>query len=74
MLTGTLDGSTREEAAAAIEAQGGKVAGSVSKKTSFVVAGQNAGSKLTRAEELGVPVLDEQGLARLLADGPGAVG
>jgi len=74
VLTGTLDGSTREEAAAAIEAQGGKVAGSVSKKTSFVVAGQNAGSKLTRAEELGVPVLDEQGLARLLADGPGAVG
>ncbi|HYK68715.1 MAG TPA: NAD-dependent DNA ligase LigA [Streptosporangiaceae bacterium] len=73
VLTGTLDGSTREEAAAALEAQGGKVAGSVSKKTNFVIAGQNAGSKLTRAEDLGVPVLDEQGLARLLADGPDAV-
>jgi DNA ligase (NAD+) len=74
VLTGTLDNSTREEAAAALEAQGGKVAGSVSKKTSFVVAGQSPGSKLTRAEELGVPVLDEQGLARLLADGPTAAG
>ena len=74
VLTGTLDNSTREAAAAALEAQGGKVAGSVSKKTSFVVAGQNPGSKLTRAEDLGVPVLDEQGLARLLADGPTAAG
>jgi len=74
VLTGTLDNSTREAAAAALEAQGGKVAGSVSKKTSFVVAGQNPGSKLTRAEDLGVPVLDEQGLARLLADGPAAAG
>jgi DNA ligase (NAD+) len=73
VLTGTLDGSTREDAAAALEAQGGKVAGSVSKKTSFVIAGQNPGSKLTRAGDLGVPVLDEQGLARLLEDGPGAV-
>jgi DNA ligase (NAD+) len=73
VLTGTLDGSTREDAAAALEARGGKVAGSVSKKTSFVIAGQNPGSKLTRAEDLGVPVLDEQGLARLLEDGPGAV-
>ena len=73
VLTGTLDGSTREEAAAALEAQGGKVAGSVSKKTSFVIAGLNPGSKLTRAEELSVPVLDEQGLARLLANGPSAV-
>jgi DNA ligase (NAD+) len=74
VLTGTLDGSTREEAAAALEGQGGKVAGSVSKKTSFVIAGQNAGSKLTRAEDLGVPVIDEEGLTRLLAHGPGAVG
>jgi DNA ligase (NAD+) len=73
VLTGTLDGSTREEAAAALEARGGKVAGSVSAKTSFVVAGLSPGSKLTKAEELGVPVLDEDGLARLLADGPGAV-
>ncbi len=74
VLTGTLEGSTREEAAAALEARGGKVAGSVSKKTSFVVAGLSPGSKLTRAEDLGVPVLDEQGLARLLEHGPGAVG
>jgi DNA ligase (NAD+) len=73
VLTGTLEGSTREEAAASLEAQGGKVAGSVSKKTSFVIAGQNAGSKLTRAEDLSVPVLDEQGLAHLLEHGPGAV-
>jgi DNA ligase (NAD+) len=74
VLTGTLDGSTREEAAQAIEAQGGKISGSVSKKTSFVIAGENPGSKLTKAESLGVPVLDEQGLARLLSEGPGAVG
>jgi len=73
VLTGTLDGSTREETAAALEAQGGKVAGSVSKKTSFVIAGLNPGSKLTRAEDLGVAVLDEEGLAQLLEHGPGAV-
>ena len=74
VLTGTLEGRTREDAAEAIQAQGGKVAGSVSKKTSHVVAGQNPGSKLDKAESLGVPVLDEQGLARLLSDGPDAVG
>ncbi|HXZ65995.1 MAG TPA: NAD-dependent DNA ligase LigA [Streptosporangiaceae bacterium] len=73
VLTGTLAGQTREAAAEAIQAQGGKVAGSVSKKTSFVVAGENPGSKLDKAESLGVPVLDEQGLAALLSDGPGAV-
>ena len=70
VLTGSLDGYTRDEAAEAIQAGGGKVSGSVSKKTSFVVAGDNPGSKLDKAESLGVPVLDESGLRILLADGP----
>ena len=65
VLTGTLPTMTRDEAKAWIEAQGGKVAGSVSKKTSFVVAGAEAGSKLARAEELGVRVVDEDGLRTL---------
>jgi DNA ligase (NAD+) len=73
VLTGTLEGQTREEAAAAVEARGGKVSGSVSKKTSYVVAGLNPGSKLDKAESLGVPVLDEQGLAVLLSDGRDAL-
>jgi len=66
VLTGTLPNLTRDEAAQMIEAQGGKVAGSVSKKTSYVVAGAEAGSKLAKAEELGVPILDEDGLHELL--------
>jgi DNA ligase (NAD+) len=69
VLTGGLSGRTREEAAAALEALGAKVAGSVSKKTSYVVAGANAGSKLAKAESLGVPVLDEAALDQILTTG-----
>jgi DNA ligase (NAD+) len=72
VLTGTLERYTRDEAAEAIQARGGKVSGSVSKKTSFVVAGESPGSKLDKASSLGVPVLDEAGLDVLLADGPAA--
>ena len=66
VLTGTLPSLTRDEAKARIEAAGGKVSGSVSKKTSYVVAGEEAGSKLDKALELKVPVLDEAGLMKLL--------
>jgi DNA ligase (NAD+) len=72
VLTGTLAGYTRDEAAEAVQALGGKVSGSVSKKTSFVVAGESPGSKLDKAASLGVPVLDEDGLRALLAEGPEA--
>ena len=68
VLTGTLPTLTRDEAKALIEAQGGKVAGSVSKRTHYVVAGADAGSKLARAQELGVPVVDEAGLRVLLSE------
>lgn len=60
VLTGTLADYTRDEAAAIIEKFGGKVSGSVSKKTSFVLAGENAGSKLTKAQELGIAIIDQQ--------------
>jgi DNA ligase (NAD+) len=66
VLTGTLPNLTRDEAKARIEAAGGKVSGSVSKKTSYVIAGEEAGSKLDKAQELKVPVLDEAGLLNLL--------
>jgi DNA ligase (NAD+) len=66
VLTGTLAGFSREEAKAKLEALGAKVSGSVSKKTSFVVAGTEAGSKLAKAEEFGVEVLDEAGFVSLL--------
>ena len=66
VLTGTLPTLTREQAKEKIESAGGKVSGAVSKKTSYVVAGDEAGSKLEKAQELGVPVLDEAGLLALL--------
>ena len=66
VLTGTLPSMSREEAAAKIEAAGGKVSGSVSKKTSYVLAGAEAGSKLAKAQELGVPVIDEAEFLRML--------
>ena len=69
VLTGTLPGLTREDAKARIEEMGGKVAGSVSKKTSYVVAGADSGSKLQKAVELDIPVLDEAGLLKLIARG-----
>ena len=69
VLTGTLEHFTRDEAGAQLRAMGAKVSGSVSKKTSFVVAGEAAGSKLTKAESLGVPVLDEAALQQILETG-----
>lgn len=74
VVTGTLEGFSRDEAKEAILIRGGKAAGSVSKKTSYLVAGDNAGTKLDKAEQLGVPVLDEDGFRELLAKGPGAFG
>jgi DNA ligase (NAD+) len=73
VITGTLEGMNRDEAGDAVRAAGGKVTSSVSKKTNFVVAGENAGSKYDKAMELGVPVLDEAAFGVLLAQGPEAV-
>lgn len=70
VVTGSLTGFSRDEAKEAILSRGGKAAGSVSKKTSYVVAGDAPGSKYDKAIELGVPVLDEDGFRKLLADGP----
>lgn len=66
VVTGTLAGFSRQEAEEAIRAAGGHAAGSVSKETDYLVAGDKAGSKLSKAEKLGVPVLDEDGFRRLL--------
>jgi DNA ligase (NAD+) len=73
VLTGTLEGMSRDEARTAIEDRGGKVTGSVSGRTSAVVAGASPGSKRAKAEDLGVAVLDEAGLRRLLDEGPTAL-
>lgn len=70
VVTGSLEGYSRDEAKEAIIQRGGKAAGSVSKKTDYVVAGENAGTKLEKAEALGLTVLDEEGFTRLLAEGP----
>ena len=72
VITGTLAGRSRTEAAEAAEGLGAKVSGSVSKKTSFVVAGDSPGSKYDKAVSLGIPVLDEEGFAILLEKGPEA--
>jgi DNA ligase (NAD+) len=69
VLTGTLPSLKRDEAKAMVEAAGGKVAGSVSKKTDFVVAGEEAGSKLEKARELGIRVIDESELLNLINGG-----
>ncbi len=66
VLTGTLPNLSREDAKSKIEAAGGRVSGSVSKKTNYVVAGEEAGSKLDKAQSLSVPILDEDGLLKLL--------
>ena len=73
VITGTLAGMSRDEAGEAVRQAGGKVTSSVSKKTNFVVAGENAGSKYDKAVELGVPILDEAAFGVLLARGPDAV-
>jgi DNA ligase (NAD+) len=73
VATGSLDGFSREGAIEAIIAAGGKAASSVSKKTDYVAAGPGAGSKLGKAEELGVRVIDAAQFARLLAEGPAAL-
>jgi DNA ligase (NAD+) len=72
VVTGSLTGFSRDDAKEAIVARGGKAAGSVSKKTSYVVAGDSPGSKYDKAVELGVPILDEDGFRELLANGPAA--
>ena len=74
VVTGSLVDFSRDSAKEAILARGGKAAGSVSKKTDYVVVGDNAGSKADKAEQLGVPILDEAGFKALLEGGPDALG
>ena len=74
VVTGSLEGFSRDSAKEAIIARGGKAAGSVSKKTDWVVVGANAGSKATKAEELGIPMLDERGFVQLLQTGSASAG
>ena len=69
VVTGTLENFTRDSAKEAILSRGGKASGSVSKKTNYVVVGENAGSKETKARELGLTILDEAGFQRLLETG-----
>ena len=73
MITGALTGWSRDSATEAVQELGGKVTGSVSKKTAFVVVGEDPGSKYDKACKLGIPVLDEAGFAVLLGEGPDAV-
>jgi len=70
VVTGSLEQFTRDSVKEAIIARGGKASGSVSKKTDYVVVGENAGSKADKAEQLGVPILDEAGFEELIANGP----
>jgi DNA ligase (NAD+) len=70
VVSGSIEGYSREEAEQAVRDAGGKASGSVSKKTDYLVAGPGAGSKLAKAEELGVPVLDAAGFENLLAGEP----
>jgi DNA ligase (NAD+) len=74
VITGTLEGYSRDQARAAVEDRGGKVAGSVSRKTTAVVVGESPGSKAQKAQELRVPMLDEATFSRLLVEGPGVLG
>ena len=73
VVTGSLEGFSRDSAKEAIISRGGKAAGSVSKKTDYVVIGENAGSKADKAEELGLTILDEAGFVKLLEGGPDAL-
>jgi DNA ligase (NAD+) len=74
VVTGALSGFSRDAATAAVQERGGKVIGSVSKKTSFVVVGDSPGTKYDKAVQLKVPILDETGFRLLLEQGPAAAG